>query len=177
MSSDKRGRPMTWGIRILNRNNIIPFIIAPTVLWGFDLLIQFSGVSFLNPKVWFAFLTLSLPSAGYFLIIQIYKLLKNKLPDIILPEITGLIGFLYGQPTYMILSKLIIEGVNSISLKEAIKTIMILTPIVPISTIMISSYDGSLLAVPLTCLAMILAGLRYRKIQRAKEESKGTASI
>ena len=105
---------MTWFIRILNKNNIIPLILVPTVLWCLTLLVHYSLGYFLNSKIWITFFTLSLslPIAGYFLITQIYKHLKNKLQDIILPEITGLIGFLYGQPIYMIFSKLIIEGVH-----------------------------------------------------------------
>jgi len=154
--------------RILSKYNLIPLLLVPATLWGLDLLIHFSLGSAVTPMIWISVLTLCLPVAGYFLIIQLYKHLLNRLPEMLLPEIPGLIGFLYSQSMYMIVTKLVGEGFSSISFKEAVKTILTLTPIVPISTIMISTYGGSLLAVPLTCLTMILAGYRCRRKSKAQ---------
>lgn len=151
--------------RILNIYNLVPLILVPSAIWGFDLVIHLftNWIPSAYTWIWLLFLTISLPLCGYLLITTIYKYFSGKLPNMLPPEIPALLGFIYAQPMYMILLKLATEGVYSISFVEATKTILILTPIVPISTIMISTYDGTLLAVPLTCLSIILAGRRCRQ--------------
>jgi hypothetical protein len=98
--------------------------------------------------------------------LKLYSRLKNKLSDILLPEVSGIIGFLYSQPAYAVLYMFLMNlsyKEKVLSITEALKVILFLTPIVPFSTIMVSTYDGTLLAVPLTCVAMILSGWRYRR--------------
>lgn len=160
---------------VLNRYNLVPLFLVPAVLWGIDLLIHLVLGALATPIIWMAVLTLVLPVVGYLLTVELYRRLSGRLGEMLPPEVSGLIGFLYGQPTYMVASKLILEGVNSISFFEAIKTIVTLTPFVPLSTITISSYGGSLFAVPLTCLAMIMAALRCRR--NLKQKGRSTPSM
>ncbi|GBD98957.1 hypothetical protein BMS3Abin07_00988 [bacterium BMS3Abin07] len=149
--------------RALNPYNLLALVITPLVLWGCDFFVHIYLGQSLNSRIWFALISISMPLLGYFLIVFFYHSLSNKLSGILAPEFSGMVGFLYGQPLYMILSKLALQGTDSISFSESIKTLIILTPIVPVSTIMISTYDATLLAVPLTCLTMLLAGWRYRR--------------
>ncbi len=151
--------------RIFCIYNFIPFLVVPVVIWGYDFTAHLLLQPVLSSKLWLVIITLTMPICGYLTVFQIYKGLKMHIEEMLPPEITGLIGFLYAQPVYMILSKIASEGIKSISFVEAIKTIVVLTPIVPISTVMISTYDGTLLAVPLTCLSIILVGVKYRRGQ------------
>lgn len=152
--------------RILNIYNLVSLILVPSAIWGFDLFIHLLETSFPSTMIWIIFLTISLPICGYLLIVATYKYLSDKLPNMLPPEIPAVVGFLYAQPIYMIMLSIVIDGKGGaypLSFFEAMKTILLLTPIVPISTVMISTYDGTLLAVPLTCLSIILAGRRCMK--------------
>lgn len=152
--------------RILNKYNLLPLLIVPAVLWSFNFIFHLFIRWIPEPKIWITLLSISLPILSYFLILKLYGRLESRLSDIMLPEISGIIGFLYFQPAYavlyMFLMNLSYKG-KVLSLAEALKVIIVLTPIVPLSTIMVSTYDGTLVAVPLTCLSMILAGRKYRR--------------
>ncbi len=152
--------------RIFNIYNLISLLIVPAVLWGFDFIFHLFIRWMPEPKIWITLLSISLPILAYFLVLKLYDRLAIRLSDIMFPEISGIIGFLYSQSAYavlyMFLMNLTYKG-KVLSLTEALKVVLLLTPIVPFSTIMVSTYDGTLIAVPLTCLAMILAGWRYRR--------------
>ncbi len=152
--------------RILCIYNVVPLFIVPTVIWGYDLGVHLLLQPIVSTKLWLAFLTISLPIIGYLTVSQIYKHMRSHIDQILPLEITGVIGMLYAQPCYMIILTISFEGIDSISLTEAIKTILLLMPIVPFSTVMISASDGTLLAVPLACLAMLLAGGKYRRARK-----------
>jgi hypothetical protein len=68
----------------------------------------------------------------------------------------------------MLLLKLGIGESTPISLSEIYKVLIALMPIVPFSNIMISTYDGTLFAVPLTCLLMVASGIICRKRRKGK---------
>lgn len=157
--------------RILNKYNFISLLIVPLILWSFNFIFHLLIRWILEPKVWITLISVALPLLGYFVMLKLYSRLSNRLSEMMLPEIPGIIGFLYSQPAYVVfymtIMKMSYQG-KILPIKEAMKVILILTPIVPLSTIMVSTYDGTLVAVPLTCLAMILAGYRYRRKSKAQ---------
>ena len=156
--------------QVLNKYNFVSLLIVPAVLWGFNFIFHLFIRWIPDPKVWITFISVALPLLAYFVVLKLYSRLSGKLSEILLPEIPGIIGFLYFQPAYVVfymaIMKLSYQG-EILPIKEAIKVVLVLTPIVPLSTIMVSTYDGTLVAVPLTCLAMVLAGYRYRRKSKA----------
>jgi hypothetical protein len=159
--------------RTCDRYNLLP------LLWAFNLIVHLLLKWIQDPKIWITFLSVTFPVIGYLLVAWLYRFFsdRDKLSSILPPELPGVIGLLYAQPTYMIVLKLALEGGKSISLKEALKTIGVLTPTVPVSTIVISTYDGTLVAVPLTCLVMLLAGRHFRrKYKRQSLSANDSAS-
>ena len=152
--------------RIFNRRNLIPLFLVPVVLWSYDLLVHILFKQMQEPNILIILLNLTFPILSYFLTGWLYRLLSAKLSTILPPEIPGFLGLLYTQPIYMIFLKLAING-NLIALtKENIINIAIATATVPYSTIVFSTYDLTLLAVPFTFLAMLIAGKRYRRKYR-----------
>ena len=149
--------------RILTPYNLLPLFLVPVVFWGFDLIVHLFLERIQEPKVWITLLTLAFPLIAYVLILKLHKLYASKVSTTLSPEIPGLVGLLYAQPTYMILLKLAIDGGRSIPLDEALRTIGVLTLTVPLSSFVISTYDGTLLALPFACLTMLVAARRFRR--------------
>ena len=129
---------------ILNKYNLIPFLLTPIIIWGYDLIIHLLLQPIVNSKLWLIVITLTMPICGYLTMLQIYKYLWKCSNQILPIEFLGVIGFLYAQPTYMIFLKMTYEGINFISV-EVMKQIIFLTAIVPFSSVIISTYDGTLL--------------------------------
>lgn len=151
--------------RLLNPLNLVPLCIVPVFLWSYELIIHLLVSSFFsNPQIWITLVTLGMPICGYLIISRHYRMYKNKMSHLLPPEILGIIGFLYSQPiVYLIIRKSILNGFNAISLKEDMASVLILTATVPLSTMTLSTYTGSLVAVPLSCLSMVIAGFRGRR--------------
>ncbi len=152
--------------RIKNKQNLRSLVVVPLVLWGCNFTFHLCISWIQNPIIWITLISLTLPILAYFLVTKIYSRLSVKLDEMLPPEIPGIIGFLYSQPVYTVFFMVLMNLYNPekiLSLNEATKIILIFTPMVPVSTIMVSMYDGTLVAVPLTCMVMILAGYRYRK--------------
>ena len=149
--------------RIWNRYNLVPLFLTPIIMWGFDLIFHLSLKWIPDPRIWISLLTFTFPVVGYLLIGRLYSLLSNKLSSILPPEIPGFIGLLYAQQMYVFFLTLAIDGKFPALTKETIKEIVIVTAAVPLSTIVNSTYDGTLFAIPLTCLAMLIAGERFRR--------------
>lgn len=155
--------------RITNRYNIVPFVILPAGLWGFDLVVHMMLSSNSAPKVWITLLSIAFPIIGFILVAFLYSFLTDKLSDMLPPEFTGVIGLLLAQPIYMLLLKLFIDGHISFSPDEW-KGYVYFYLYLPLSTITFSTYDGTLLALPLACMAMFIAGARFRRKLKNRAE-------
>jgi hypothetical protein len=155
--------------RIFNSKNLLPLFLTPIVIWGVDYFVHLNLGSFSSDKVWILILTLIMPLLGFVIVWIFYNAFSDFSEKILPPEVPGIIGFLYAQPIYMLLLKLGIGESTPISLSEIYKVLIALMPIVPFSNIMISTYDGTLFAVPLTCLLMVASGIICRKRRKGKK--------
>ncbi|MGH8614369.1 MAG: hypothetical protein ACREYF_20675 [Gammaproteobacteria bacterium] len=145
-----------WSKRLFRWGNLLPLLACPVIIWGFDLLVHLIPTSFLGGSGAIIFLTVSLPAIGALSIVWMYKYLGR---DLLPPEIPAIVGLLYSQATYMFVLKAAVEGAaGAFNFSDW----LVLTATVPFSTLIISTYDGTLAAVPLTVLCMVLGGYFLR---------------
>lgn len=143
--------------RVFSWRNLVCLVVVPLLVWLADLLAHMVPNAWLGNVGAIVFLSLLLPIAAFLVIRWMYLSLWNG--EMLPPEVAGIIGFLYAQPTYMVALKLLLEPQDPVKLAHW----AVLTAIVPLSTLMISTYDGTLIGVPLAVLTMIVAGYYFRR--------------
>jgi hypothetical protein len=158
--------------RIFDARNLIPLLFAPVVVWAANLLIHLIPVSPEAGNVTGVVLvTILLPIAAVLFIVWNYRAIARH-GDVLPPEIPAIIGLLYTHPLYMLALKAAVDGLDAVN--TTAKDWFVMTITVPFSNLIIATYDGTFIAVPLALLAMVIAGVILRRRGNGRALSRPT---
>jgi hypothetical protein len=159
---------MSIFLRVMNKRNLLPLVAAPAAIWSVDLLVHVVMKFYPTTTFWVVVLSFVLPAAGIFAIVRLYKKMEEHLDDMLPPEVPGILGTLYIQPVYLSVVMVLFQGAEGLTSPAGTLALM---ATVPVSTLILSIYDGSIFGVPLACAAMALTGrwMRNRIAARRSE--------